>query len=241
MYSSSRAPRSRGVDAQRGELLAHPARARPRGSACRRDSRWTLAASAATITGLRYGSTSTLVPSRSRSQREATKASVVSGSSHCMPGVIAISVPERPYGYSLSRSWDISAWSAAQTESKSEPLRGLGHRQQQLAPMIEPHGRQRHPDLHQTILRSGWRERGRAAEGVPNGSRDTRRPRTRSGGGRRCLGGGVVHGSVKRRGAWAISAMVLIRSTGLPTVGLARRSACSRSWGRSRRSRTGSC
>ena len=43
--------------------------------------------------------------------------SVTSGSSHCIPGDIATSVPERPYGYLLERSYGSTTWCAAQTES----------------------------------------------------------------------------------------------------------------------------
>src|SRR5690348_13538199 len=52
-----------------------------------------------------------------RSVAPATTESVTSGSSHCIPGDIATSVPERWYGYRLSRSYGNTTWCAANTES----------------------------------------------------------------------------------------------------------------------------
>ena len=136
MCSSVRGPRSAGSipsAVNSSFIQPHPTPSTKRPSV----STSSAAASAARLSGLRYGRTRTLVPRRTRSVTAAHMASVTSGSSHCMPGDIATSVPECWYGYRLVRSYGRVTWCATHTESKPEPLGRLGHRQHHVLAVIE--------------------------------------------------------------------------------------------------------
>ena len=164
-----RAPRSPRRDADRLELLAHPA-----GADAEHEPALAQDVERGDLGGERdrvaVGSTNTLVPSPTRSVTPAIIDSVTSGSSHCMPGS---SRPRCPSAGTDTRS---RARRAARRDARPRPSRSRAARrpvatgQQHLLAVVEADVRKRDADAHRPTLREPVsRARGTGQTGlIPN-------------------------------------------------------------------------